>query len=116
MQSEAVPSSRAAYSNRTSALMALFCELAHDGKLSLESARNTFRYPSVFSGHIDESSFTLFTGTQKNRRFFDLMERFSRQEPGRNGITSLPESSWSLTFIINHQPYYQNQPAGVYVF
>jgi hypothetical protein len=30
MQSEAVPSWRAAYSDRTSALMALFCELAHD--------------------------------------------------------------------------------------
>ena len=44
------------------------------------------------------------------------MERFSGQEAGRNGITSLPESSWSLTFILNHQPHYQNQPAGVYVF
>ena len=30
MQSEAVPTLRAAYSDRTSALMALFCELAHD--------------------------------------------------------------------------------------
>jgi hypothetical protein len=29
-QSEAVPTWRAAYSDRTSALMALFCELAHD--------------------------------------------------------------------------------------
>ncbi len=29
-QSEALPTWRAAYSDRTSALMALFCELAHD--------------------------------------------------------------------------------------
>ena len=44
------------------------------------------------------------------------MEKFTGQETGRNGITSLPESSWSLSFILNHQPYYQNQPEGVYVW
>jgi len=44
------------------------------------------------------------------------MEKFSGQEAGRNGITTLSESSWMLTFILNHPPYYQNQPAGVYVW
>ena len=41
------------------------------------------------------------------------MEELSEQVPGRNGITSLPHSSWCLTFILNSQPYYQSQPNDV---
>ena len=99
----------------------LITSSTHEGKWALwetlaRKRKDIFRDPSVFTGHIDESSFTSFTVTQKDRRFFDLMEKFSGQEAGKNGITSFPESSWSLTFILNHQPYYQNQAAGVYVF
>ena len=75
-----------------------------------------FRDPSVFTGHIDESKLMTFTVTQKDPRFFELMEKFSGNEAGKNGITSLPKSSGSLTFILNHQPNFQNQPAGVYVW
>ena len=94
---------------------------AHEGKWALwetlsRKSKAIFRDPSVFTSHIDESKFLTYTVTQKDRRFFDLMETFSGQEAGKNGITSLPESSWSLSFILNHQPYYQNQPAGVYAW
>ncbi len=99
----------------------LITSSTHEGKWALwetlaRKRKDIFRDPSVFTGHIDESKLMSFTVTQKDRRFFDLMEKFSGQEPGRNGITSFPESGWSLTFILNHQPYYQNQPEGVYVF
>jgi oleate hydratase len=94
---------------------------AHEGKWALwetlsRKSKVIFRDPSVFTGHIDESKFVTYAVTQTDRRFFDLMEQFSGQEAGKNGITSLPESSWSLSFILNHQPYYQNQPEGVYVW
>jgi oleate hydratase len=94
---------------------------AHEGKWALwetlaRKRKDIFRDPSVFTGHIDESKFVTYTVTQTDRRFFDLMEKFSGQEAGKNGITSLPESSWSLSFILNHQPYYQNQPEGIYVW
>jgi oleate hydratase len=93
----------------------------HEGKWALwetlaRKHKDIFRDPSVFTGHIDESKFVTYTVTQTDRRFVDLMEEFSGQEAGRNGITSLPESSWSLSFILNHQPYYQNQPEGIYVW
>jgi oleate hydratase len=78
--------------------------------------KDTFRDPSVFTGHVDESNFISFTATQRDPLFFQLVEKLSGVEPGRNGITSLPESNWMLTFILNHQPYYQNQPADIYVF
>jgi oleate hydratase len=94
---------------------------AHEGKWALwetlaRKRKDIFRDPLVFTGHIDESTLMSYTVTQKDRRFFELMEKFSGQEAGRNGITTLSESSWTLTFILNHQPYYQNQPAGVYVW
>ncbi len=78
--------------------------------------KDIFRDPSVFTGHVDESTFVSFTVTQRDPLFFQLMEKLTGNEPGRNGITSLPESNWMLTFILNHQPYYQNQPAGINVF
>ncbi|HEX8037117.1 MAG TPA: oleate hydratase [Ktedonobacterales bacterium] len=78
--------------------------------------KDAFRDPSVFTGHVDESRFISFTATQSDPLFFELMQKLSGNEPGRNGITSLPESNWMLTFILNHQPYYQNQPAGINVF
>lgn len=47
----------------------------HEGKWALwetlaRKRKDIFRDPSVFIGHIDESSFTSFTVTQKDRRFF----------------------------------------------
>ena len=78
--------------------------------------KDVFRDPSAFTDHLDESSFTSFTVTQKDPIFLKLMEDLSENPTGRNGITSLPQSSWSLTFILNTQPYYKDQPEGVYVW
>ncbi len=78
--------------------------------------KDVFRDPSVYTDHIDESSFTSFTVTQKDRTFLKLMEELSENPAGRNGITSCPHSSWNLSFMINVQPYYQSQPKDVYVW
>jgi oleate hydratase len=74
--------------------------------------KDVFGDPSVFTGHVDETKFVSYTVTQNDPLFFDLMKELTDNEPGRNGIISLPESPWMLTFILNHQPYYQNQPEG----
>jgi len=94
---------------------------AHEGKWALwetlaRKRKDIFRDPAVFTSNISESQFVTYTVTQRDRRFFDLMEQLSEQEVGRNGMTSLPESSWSLSFILSHQPYYQSQPEGIYVW
>ena len=99
----------------------LITDPAHEGKWALwetlsRKSKDIFRDPSVFTDHVDESKFVTYTVTQTDRRFFDLMEEFAGNEIGRNGMTSLPESSWSLSFILSHQPYYQKQPEGVYVW
>jgi oleate hydratase len=81
-----------------------------------EKRKYIFRDPSVFTGHVGESDFISFTATQTDPLFFQLVQKLSGNEPGRNGIISVPESNWMLTFILNHQPYYQNQPANINVF
>jgi oleate hydratase len=78
--------------------------------------KDAFRDPSVFTSHVDESDFISFTATQRDPLFFQLIQKLSGNEPGRNGIISVPESNWMLTFILNHQPYFQNQPADIKVF
>jgi oleate hydratase len=78
--------------------------------------KDVFRDPSVFTGHVDESDFISFTATQRDPLFFQLVEKLSGNEAGRNGIISVPESNWMLTFILNHQPYFQNQPENIKVF
>jgi oleate hydratase len=78
--------------------------------------KDVFRDPSVFTSHVDESMFVSYTVTQNDLLFFNLMEELSEQVPGRNGITTLPHSPWCLTFILNTQPYYQDQPKDVVVW
>ena len=51
-----------------------------------------------------------YTVTQNDPRFFERMEKLTGNKAGRNGITTLPDSNWVLSFILNSQPYYQNQP------
>ena len=55
----------------------------HEGKWALwetlaRKRKDIFRDPSVFTGHIDESSFTSFTVTQKEPLFFELNGEIQR--------------------------------------
>jgi oleate hydratase len=78
--------------------------------------KDVFRDPSVYTGHVDQSKFACYTVTQKSPLFFERMEKLTGNEAGRNGITTLPDSNWVLSFILNTQPYYQNQPKDVFVW
>jgi oleate hydratase len=78
--------------------------------------KDIFRDPSVFTDHVDQSKFLHFAVTLKSPRFFDRMRKLTGTEPGTNGITTLLDSNWKLSFIITHQPYMYGQPKDVSVF
>jgi oleate hydratase len=78
--------------------------------------KDIFRDPAVFTDHIEQSKFMHFATTQTSTRFFDLIRKLTGREPGTNGITTLLDSNWKLSFIINPQPYFYGQPEGVYTF
>jgi oleate hydratase len=44
------------------------------------------------------------------------MRELTGNEPGTNGITTLMDSNWKVSFILQHQPYVYEQPKDVSVF
>jgi oleate hydratase len=78
--------------------------------------KDIFKDPAVFTDHIDQSKFLHFAVTLKSPRFLDLMRELTGNEPGTNGITTLMDSNWKVSFILQHQPYVYEQPKDVSVF
>ena len=86
LQSEAVPSSRAAYSDRTSALMALFCELAHDTFVADQSPADQAGAPTVageagrneLKRRLEAGSFRLVQVFNKDQAFLAVREGHCR--------------------------------------
>ena len=81
-QSEAVPTWRAAYSDRTSALMALFCELAHDTFVADETSADQAGAPTVageagrneLKRRLEAGSLRLIQVFNKNQAFLAVRE------------------------------------------
>jgi hypothetical protein len=81
-QSEAVPSLRPAYSDRTSAMMALFCELAHDTFVADQSPADQAGAPTVAGGagrkelkrRLEADSFRLVQVFNKDQAFLAVRE------------------------------------------
>lgn len=72
--------------------------------------------PSSFDDHIDESKWESFTVTCEDSRFFDLMEKFSRNKAGSGALVTFKDSSWFMSIVLAHQPHFRNQPEDVKVF
>jgi triacylglycerol lipase len=81
-QSEAVPTWRAAYSDRTSALMALFCELAHDTFVADQPPADHAGAPTVagkagrneLKRRLEAGSFRLVQVFNKDQAFLAVRE------------------------------------------
>jgi oleate hydratase len=76
----------------------------------------SFGRPSVFSGHVAESSWLSFTTTLSDPAFFNLMERFTGNSAGTGGLVTFPHSSWLMSVVLAYQPHFLHQPEGVSVF
>jgi oleate hydratase len=72
--------------------------------------------PLSFYSRMTESCSLWFTVTLENPKFFKSFEELTSNAPGRGGLTTLIDSSWLLSIVVPHQPYFLNQPEGVQVF
>jgi oleate hydratase len=72
--------------------------------------------PLSFYSRIAESRSLWFTVTLENPEFFKLFEELTSNAAGRGGLTTLKDSSWLLSIVVPHQPYFLNQPDSVQVF
>ncbi|MCG8183440.1 oleate hydratase [Tenacibaculum piscium] len=75
-----------------------------------------FGNPANFNSSIPETSWESFTVTLKDTAFFDKMEAFSGNKSGTGSQVTLKDSNWFLSFALNSQPHYRNQPTEVQVF
>ncbi len=75
-----------------------------------------FGNPKPFNSSIAESSWESFTVTLKDTAFFDKMEAFSGNKAGTGSQVTLKDSNWFISFALNHQPHYLDQPSDVQVF
>jgi oleate hydratase len=83
---------------------------------TLAQGRPLFGNPAAFDTHIEESVWESFTVTDSNPAFFDFMRDFSGSDAGKGGLLTLRDSSWLLTLSIFHQPFFDRQPEGVFVW
>ncbi|KAH8598421.1 67 kDa myosin-cross-reactive antigen family protein [Bisporella sp. PMI_857] len=72
--------------------------------------------PLSFYSRMTESRSLWFTVTLQNPEFFKLFEKLTSNDPGTGGLTTLKDSSWLLSIVVPHQPYFLNQPNDVQVF
>ncbi len=82
----------------------------------LARGRSDFGDPAVFDGSVPDSRWESFTVTARHPAFLDWMEKFSGRKTGSGGLMTFPSSNWLLTIVLNHQPVYREQPAGIFVW
>ncbi|MDX2391162.1 MULTISPECIES: oleate hydratase [unclassified Streptomyces] len=75
-----------------------------------------FGRPEVFCGNIPESKWESATVTTLDPRIPRLIEKITRRDPfsGKvvtGGIVTVRDSSWLLSWTVNRQPHFKQQPA-----
>jgi len=83
---------------------------------AIAKGRPEFGNPSAFNTSIPESYWLSFTGTCRDRRFFDQMEAFSGNRAGTGGLVTFKDSNWLMSVVLYHQPHFLGQPDNVQVF
>ncbi|MCO1603987.1 oleate hydratase [Desulfosporosinus nitroreducens] len=72
--------------------------------------------PTSFDNDIAGSKWESFTVTCQDSRFFDLMEKFSRNKAGSGALVTFKDSNWLMSIVLAYQPHFLNQPGNVKVF
>lgn len=72
--------------------------------------------PASFDEDIDGSKWESFTVTCHDSRFFDLMEKFTRNKAGSGALVTFKDSSWFMSIVLAYQPHFINQPENIQVF
>ncbi|MBO3130333.1 oleate hydratase [Dermatophilus congolensis] len=75
----------------------------------------SFGRPEVFCSSIDESKWQSATATTLDERIPEYIRKITRRDPfsGRvvtGGIVTVKDSSWLLSWTVNRQPHFKNQP------
>ena len=72
--------------------------------------------PSVFCDHIDESKWMTFTTTDHAPALFQKIGEVTGNVASNGGLITFLDSSWLMSIVLPHQPYFADQPEHVNVF
>lgn len=79
--------------------------------------RPEFGNPAVFTSDINLSTYETFTVTcNKENKFLEKLEQYTKNKPGTGGLVTLKDSNWLISISVPHQPYFSDQPEGITVF
>ena len=74
-----------------------------------------FGRPDVFGAHIPETKWESATATTLDARIPDYIRKITKRDPfsGKvvtGGIVTVKDSSWLMSWTVNRQPHFKNQP------
>ncbi|BEP28606.1 oleate hydratase [Helicovermis profundi] len=81
----------------------------------------SFGNPEAFCSDIDKTKWESYTITAKGSKMAKLIENYAGRSPFdisktvTGGIISIKDSNWLLSFTVNRQPQFKNQPKDVIV-
>ena len=79
--------------------------------------RPEFGNPDVFISDINLSTYETFTVTcNKENKFLEKLEQYTKNSPGTGGLVTLKDSNWLISISVPYQPYFSDQPEDVTVF
>jgi oleate hydratase len=75
----------------------------------------SFGHPDVFGAHIPETKWESATVTTLDRRIPEYIQKIARRDPfsGKvvtGGIVTATDSNWLLSWTVNRQPHFKQQP------
>lgn len=75
-----------------------------------------FGHPEKFDGNIPKSKWLSFTITLKDDDIVvPYIEKITQNKPGMNGVTTIEDSSWFMSWVMPKDPHYRGQPENVKV-
>ncbi|MFE3188433.1 oleate hydratase [Nocardia sp. NPDC059240] len=76
-----------------------------------------FGNPATFISDVDKTKWVSFFPTIKGYPdFIKRLEEVSGSKAGNGGIISFIDSSWDMSIILHHKPFFEDQPDDVEVF
>lgn len=77
---------------------------------------NRFGRPEKFLYPPAQTAWESFTVTLRTPDFFEYMEAFTGNPAGTGGLVTFKDSGWLLSIVLAHQPHFENQEPGTFVF
>jgi oleate hydratase len=83
-------------------------------KLSKKS--EDFGHPEKFCSDIDKTKWMSFTVTMKDDEIvFPYLEKLTKNPTGMNGLVTIKDSSWLMSWVLPKHPHFMNQPDNIHV-